>query len=299
MKTLIEPDFWSDPNIEEIEAEEKLALLWLMTNSRRDLCGFVEISKRRFEFETALSFESLSRACEGVGKGFEEIKEGLYWVRNWVGKQIGRGEALKRNNVGKSMVRQLSKLPEALQETFLEEYPECIEMLEELHQKQSSKGNESGAAAKPLSTPPQGVGKGEGKDKDRIGKVQGEGVSTCGPMIEQIAKAYPKQSHFRETREAIAAAIDRAGGGEDAAQRILEGTKAIADKLREWSVPERQRYAPTPPNFFNGDRWADDPKAFESFQAELSDEDTPNNPSAGLGGRKARKVTDLRHTTKQ
>lgn len=118
--------------------------------------------------------------------------------------------------------------------------------------------------------------------------------------IEKIARSYPKQSHHRETREAIAAAIERHPSPPDeAAQAILTGTQAIAAKLLEWPKAELQTYCPTPPNFFSGDRWADDPKEFDSRMKTNNSETEHTPPPADLGGRKPSKTMDLRKNTKQ
>ena len=118
-------------------------------------------------------------------------------------------------------------------------------------------------------------------------------------MISKIVQAYPKQSHFRESHESAEAAIARnakrkAISPQQSADEILAGTEAIAAKLCEWSIAERNRFAPTPPNFFNGDRWADEPSTFESRQNQAPEDD--EETTLNLGGRSARKVTDLRQS---
>jgi len=62
MNAFVKKEFWGDPEIEDLSPEEKLSILWLMTNPRRDLCGFTEISEKRFEFETGVKIENIERA---------------------------------------------------------------------------------------------------------------------------------------------------------------------------------------------------------------------------------------------
>lgn len=152
MKIYINEDFWTDPEIEELGPEEKLALLWILSNPNCNLCGFTKFSNRRFEFETGLSSEILERACQGLAKGFTSPSKGFVWSRNFVAYQFGRGPALARNNLAKSVVKNLAKMPSELQDMFLEEYPELKEL------------------AKPFLSPPQAPPK--GKVESRKKKVE-------------------------------------------------------------------------------------------------------------------------------
>jgi hypothetical protein len=106
MLVRISSDFWSDPDIEEMPSQLKLAALWVLTNSRTTLFGFVEVSKRRFEFETGSPYEALAELCKAHPKGFKAVGGGI-WVRNFIRYQIGAGEKLIANNFCKGLVRAL------------------------------------------------------------------------------------------------------------------------------------------------------------------------------------------------
>lgn len=120
----ISPSFWSDPDIEEMPPELKLAALWMLTNSRTTLFGYVEVSPRRFLFETGTPYEGLDALCKAHPKGFVKCGAG-YWIRNFISYQMGSGDKLVANNFCKGLVRSLRAyqgLP--VFEKVLSAYPE-------------------------------------------------------------------------------------------------------------------------------------------------------------------------------
>ena len=179
MKTCITEQFWTDPEIEELGPDEKLALLWVMSNPNCNLCGFTKYSNRRFEFETGLSASSLERACQGLIKGFTTPSKGFVWSRNFVAYQFGRGPALARKNMAKSIVKNLEKMPSELQEIFLKEYPELREL------------------SKPLPSPPQGEREGEGEREVENRKRNKKGEWTPDENQKQINSWFRRKDSTR------------------------------------------------------------------------------------------------------
>lgn len=84
MNVIISPAFWSDPDIEEMSPELKLAALWMLTNSRTTLFGYVEVSPKRFEFETGTPYQALEDLCKAHPGGFVKCGAGV-WARNFIG----------------------------------------------------------------------------------------------------------------------------------------------------------------------------------------------------------------------
>jgi hypothetical protein len=64
MKPKIDPEFWSDPEIELLTPEQKPAMLWILTNPQMNVCGFCKVSPRRFAFDTGLKEEALLSTAE-------------------------------------------------------------------------------------------------------------------------------------------------------------------------------------------------------------------------------------------
>jgi len=64
--------FWNDAFVLDLEMDEKLLFLYLITNPRTDLCGAYEIALKRIAFDTEISAERVIsiidkfQACEKV-----------------------------------------------------------------------------------------------------------------------------------------------------------------------------------------------------------------------------------------
>lgn len=97
-----------------------------------------------------------------------------------------------------------------------------------------------------------------------------------GGKILEIAGLYPKQSHQRETLEAIEYAI-RQG---HAPEVIRRGTIAIAEKLNAWPSGARNQFAPSPPKFFRDFRFLDDPATWvrETEKKQAWQDDPTHRP---------------------
>lgn len=137
MNVKISPDFWTDPEMEDISPNARYAVLWLLTNPRVNLLGYAEIGRKRFVFETGLAIEALDGAFEALPRAF--VRRGdAYWVRGFIRHQFGRGDALVKNNMGRAIGRELEGLGRAwVVEEVLREYPELkavstMEMIEGL-----------------------------------------------------------------------------------------------------------------------------------------------------------------------
>jgi hypothetical protein len=128
MDATVKAAFWSDPRVEELNAEGKLAALWLITNSQRDLLGFTRSTTRRFTFETGLEAEHLEAPCKALPSSFQAPSEGVFFSVNFLRHQFGQGgEISLRNKVIQSAIKKAKTLPCPLQGAFLKAYPELVE----------------------------------------------------------------------------------------------------------------------------------------------------------------------------
>ena len=149
MQTKIDPAIWE--NIEDATPETKLAVFWMLTNSRLDAAGYCKASMKRFEFETGLTSESFHTACQALGKGLVPVAKG-YWLRNYIRRQIGPdGETLSKNYFSRTVAKILqASACQELIDLVLQEYPS----LERLFSSSSSeKKTPSEGLAKPLASP--------------------------------------------------------------------------------------------------------------------------------------------------
>lgn len=131
MDAKVSSEFWSDPAVENLTPEQKLAALWCITGGRTNLLGFVEVSRRRYEFETGSPYEGLTSLTEAHSKGFKKCGAGI-WIRRFIAHQFGTGNSLVKNNFCKPLLNELRAcegLP-VFQEV-LTEYPELQEAYDE------------------------------------------------------------------------------------------------------------------------------------------------------------------------
>lgn len=277
MDATIKSSFWSDSRIEELPADQKLALLWLLTNPSRDLCGFTRVSARRFQFETGLAITVLGEACKALPSSFHPPSEGVYFAVHFLRHQFGKGGALNlRNKVIVAAARHADALPIPLRSSFFEAYPELLSLIE----KSSSSFHANTSPIDPPSENPEGVRVREGA---RAGEenLSEEG---CGEEptadIPGIVALYPR-------REGVAEAIGhvtrhlRAGAD---VRSIIEGTKAIAAVISQMPSGHLNAFVPAAAAFFAKRRWEDDPATWLRNGNSRTNGAAPPPPS--LGGRK-------------
>ena len=146
MKPMIDPAFWSDPDIEGAKSGVKLAALWLITNPQTSILGLCNASPLRFTFETGLPATALESALEALPRAFKRFGS-VVFVRNYVRHQFGNGDKLIRNNFFVALKSKFEAVrEEELRKAILFDYPEFD---------------------KPSISPPEGLT----KPKERKGKV--------------------------------------------------------------------------------------------------------------------------------
>ena len=105
-----------------------------------------------------------------------------------------------------------------------------------------------------------------------------------------IRMAYPRRTHVREALIEIEAAVRRQGNAED----VLNGVLAIAKAVAGWTENERLQYLKTPPAFFAGDHWKDDPAFWVSkLPGKKEANGRPTMPALDVGGRKPAAILSL------
>ena len=145
-------------------------------------------------------------------------------------------------------------------------------------------GNPTETQLEPNKKPIEGKGR-EGKGKEGNGREAEEAARAA--QIELIRVTYPRRTHVRETLEAISAACARAGGPD----AVLVGTHAVAVAVGSWTESEKLQFLKTPPAFFHGDHWRDDP-AFWASKTAARKEHAGVRPDVplDLGGRKPKAI---------
>lgn len=276
MDAIVKASFWTDPRVEECAADVKLACLWLISNPSRDLCGFTQVSNKRFEFETGLDARALQGASKGLAGSFVELPGGVWFSVHFLRHQFGKGGRLALGNkVVVSAARRAAKLPEPLRRAFFEAYPELLKIAPDCGDSDET----FEAPSKGDTQNPEGV-------RVRVRERVGEGKEGCGEKTDcemdpwAIVHAYPKREGDKEALEAVRRSIK--GGA--TADEILAGTRAIAAIIPQLPSGHLNGFVPGSKKFFENERWRDDPKTWLRGNAGR------NGHVAGelhLGGRKA------------
>jgi hypothetical protein len=282
MNCFVKSEFWSDERIESLTAEQKLCILWLMTNQSRDIAGFVtKFSERRFTFETGATVEALRGSVEALRGSIEALPNGGYFIVNFIAHNFGKhGKISRSNKVLVAVCRYVEALPQNMQALFFSRYPEL----------QAENKNHLGDALheKPLLSPSE-ISEGV-REKAEQSRVEQSNIDTLSheefaAMLDTLVTAYPRRTHYAETLKAAKACLLRHTaefrGIQGSYERILAGTKAISSAIAQWTQAEQIKFVKPPHLFFEGDHWKDDPKFWISHKV-LPSEELPS-----LGGRQA------------
>lgn len=164
MDPKISPLFWSDPEIEALKPEGKLCVLWMLTNPSMNLCGFFQVSAKRFQFETGLEPGVLQSTIKNLPRTFAYYAEkNIVYSRNFIRSQLGYGDQLVKNRIFASLlsVFRSTATHGPLIRALLSDYPEIQEGLE----------NGVGRGLNALLSPSYG-------GREGAGEGAGEGVSS-------------------------------------------------------------------------------------------------------------------------
>lgn len=279
MDATIKGSFWTDQRVEEVSPEIKLTCLWLVTNPARDLCGFTQVSNKRFTFETGLPVHFLEGACKGLASSFVKLADGVYFAVNFLRHQFGKGGRLSLGNkVVIAAARHAGKLPVVLRDAFLAAYPELLELVE----KDSKNPAKNDPPCIPLPVKRDGVRAREGAREGAGAKEEGCGEKPTD--FADIVGAYPRREGVAEALGHVAASVRK--GADPAA--ILTGTRAIAAVIGQLPSGHLNAFVVSASKFFLNERWRDDPQTWLRHGA------AKNGAAAGslnLGGRKVGSMT--------
>lgn len=182
MDAKISGEFWSDPAIEGLTMEQRMAALWAITSSRTNMAGYVEVSAKRFSFETGCPYDALLTLCDAHPKGFKRCGEGI-WIRRFIAHQIGTGKSLVRNKMTTTVLRDLRAYQgHPFVAHALAEYPELTDGFEVLEESSSE-------------LPPEGDGM-HRRGVERSGEEQ-SGVEVAEKLRELPAALLRARALFR------------------------------------------------------------------------------------------------------
>lgn len=294
MNATLKPSFWSDRRLESLTKDHKYALIWLITNANRDLCGFTEVSARHFTLETDLPLSTLNEACAGSGGNFKALPDNIYFVRRFLRHQFGCGGRISQaNKVIKAAVKRVNSMPQEMADAFYEAYPELSgERMTDADSYQPASPEamvpyvDSPSIPHPspiLNDPcpdsrvtteqekeqeqekPRTEGNGVAlstmdavEAADASISNEGSGHASPPPDAATIASLYPRRQSVQEAMRHISRHI-MAGADPRA---IADGTRAIAAVIRQLPSGHLNAYVPSAEKFFANRRWEDDPQTW-------------------------------------
>lgn len=89
--------FWVDEWVEELDKDEKLLYLYLLTNQQTNIAGVYEISIKRISFETGIKSEHVGKIIEKFLKnGKVAYVDGWMIIKNWKKNQCLDGTQIDR-----------------------------------------------------------------------------------------------------------------------------------------------------------------------------------------------------------
>ncbi|MCU0752565.1 MAG: hypothetical protein MUC40_05990 [Akkermansiaceae bacterium] len=237
MNATVKSSFWTDERLEEAPPELKLAVLWLITNPARDLCGFTKVSNKRFTFETGLPASSLDGASKALPSSIKQLPGGIYFVTHFLRHQFGKGGLLNgKNKVLIAAARHAMGLPSPMLEAFKSAYPELF----------------STADSCPANDPPS---KGDASHPEgviaiaREGARAGEGEEHAEDA-RRLCEMHPQRNLSQPALRAAAAAIRKHGFA-----LVAEGTRAYAAAVAAWTPAERLQFVRNAADFFGEEIW--------------------------------------------
>ena len=105
---------WSDTWFEELDSNEKLLFLYLVTNEKTNMLGIYELSIKKMSFETGIPKDEISKAL----KGFETVKK-VKHIKNYVVLVNYLKHQNFNTNMKKSAIDTYNSLPKELKDSKL------------------------------------------------------------------------------------------------------------------------------------------------------------------------------------
>jgi hypothetical protein len=125
LTTKVSSSFWSDEDIGGLPADQKLAVLWVLTCKDRNNLGLVKVGKRQFEFDTGEPLSTLHGALKVLARSFafRVVDNGLEVLAlNFIRYQFADVQSNPTNRIYKHLCTHLSLADEWVKEAILARY---------------------------------------------------------------------------------------------------------------------------------------------------------------------------------
>ncbi len=106
--------FWDDPFVEDLNPNEKLLFLYLLTNPLTNLLGIYEITVKRIAYDTGLKTDTIRNGLEG----FEKVKK-AFFVDNYIVLPNWLKNQQLNTNMKVAVVKEFNDLPNRIKDSIL------------------------------------------------------------------------------------------------------------------------------------------------------------------------------------
>lgn len=114
--------FWDDPFIEELNSEEKLLFLYLLTNPATNLLGIYQITLKRISYHTGMNLETIRKGFER----FRTVRKVFYTDNDFVILPNWLKNQRLNDNMKKAVVKEFNELPTVLKNNILGNHSEPL-----------------------------------------------------------------------------------------------------------------------------------------------------------------------------
>lgn len=247
-KRFTETEKWRDSWFCDLSTNEKLGYIYILDNC--DSAGVWDANTKLAEFSIGAKLK-WNDLAEKMGHRVFKLKDGKWLVTRFIGFQYGKLTADCRPHL--PIIRLVEKhkasgFPADLQS-----------LINTLSNRVSNRVSDT--AQDKEQDKDQEQEKDQDQDQELELEAEKQAASdSIGITPEQIYGAYPR----RTKRPDALRAIEKALVGSDMTAEVLLGiTQAYAKATDQWPKDQR-KFIPYPASWFNGERYRDDPKEWES-----------------------------------
>lgn len=125
LTTKVYSSFWSDEDTGSLSAEQKLAVLWILTNRDTNNLGYVKVTPKQFIFDTGLPFDALKSALEALTRTFVTHLDDTrleVLALGYIRFQFSDAVTNPKNNIHTHLCRMLLTAPSWVQQALLSRY---------------------------------------------------------------------------------------------------------------------------------------------------------------------------------
>lgn len=124
-KAFLLPSLWNDPDFKRLDAEQRVAWMWLLSNDGRNSIGFTRVQPERFTFDTGYPFPVLTSTLDTMSHSVVTASDRQclnVLLLNFIRLQHGSGKVTKKNPIQGTIIREVCALSPDFRKSLLSKY---------------------------------------------------------------------------------------------------------------------------------------------------------------------------------